>query len=96
MSTYRWLITGASSGQGAEIALAALKAGHGVVGTARNTTAAKKAYPDIESLGGVWIVLDVTQADTQSVVERAVKEHKITIVVNNAGYGLRGVLEDLK
>lgn len=96
MSDYRWLVTGASSGQGTEITLAALRAGHFVIGTARNVATAKEAYPDIERLGGVWLALDVTHTDAQAVVERAVKEHNINVIVNNAGYGLRGVLEDLR
>jgi NAD(P)-dependent dehydrogenase (short-subunit alcohol dehydrogenase family) len=96
MANYRWLITGASSGQGAEIALAALKAGHFVLATARNVVRAQEANPVIERLGGVWASLDVTSDDAQSVTEKLVKEHSITVLVNNAGYGLRGVLEDLR
>ncbi len=95
-TTFTWLITGASSGQGAEIALAALRAGHSVVATARNTAAGKAAYPDIEKLGGIWATLDVTEESAQSTVEKLVDQHGVNVVVNNAGYGLRGVLEDLK
>lgn len=90
-----WLITGASSGQGAEIALAALREGHKVVATARNVPKAKLDLPDIEQLGGIWLTLDVTSPDAQAVAEKAVKDHNVTVLVNNAGYGLRGVLEDL-
>ena len=95
MSLYSFLITGASSGLGAHISLAALKAGHKVVATARNVANAKKSYPEIEEKGGHWLSLDVTSPDTQSIVEEVVKQHKINVVVNNAGYALRGVLEDL-
>jgi len=93
---FTWLITGTSSGQGAEIALAALQAGHSVVATARNTAAGKEAHPDIEKLGGVWATLDVTDESAQSTVEKLVDQHSVNVVVNNAGYGLRGVLEDLR
>lgn len=96
MSQYRWLVTGASSGQGTEIALAALKADHAVVATARNVEKARDALPEIEKLGGVWISLDVTKPNAQDVAEKAVREHDITVVVNNAGFGVRGVLEDLR
>jgi len=96
MSSYTWLVTGASSGQGTEIALAALRAGHEVVGTARNVENARKSCPKIEQLGGKWLRLDVTDANTQHVVEQAVKQYGINVIVNNAGYGLRGVLEDLR
>lgn len=96
MGKFRWLITGASSGQGAAIALAAVEAGHFVLATARNVVRAREANPDIEKLGGVWAGLDVTSDDAQSVTEKLVEKHNINVVVNNAGYGLRGVLEDLR
>ena len=96
MADYTWLITGASSGQGAEIARAALRAGHKAIVTARNVSKAKKDLPEIEKLGGIWIGLDVTTADAQTIAEKAVKEYNVNILVNNAGYGLRGVLEDLR
>jgi short-subunit dehydrogenase len=96
MSTYNWLVTGASSGLGAEISLAALKAGHKVVATARNVAQAQQEYPGIEQKGGQWLKLDVTSKETASIVEKAVKENDINVIVNNAGYALRGVLEDLR
>ena len=96
MSTYNWLITGASSGLGAQIVLAALEAGHKVVATARNVAKAQESYPEVEQKGGSWLKLDVTSKDTASIVEKAVKEHAINVIVNNAGYALRGVLEDLR
>ncbi|KAK5111859.1 hypothetical protein LTR62_004591 [Meristemomyces frigidus] len=95
MSAYAWLITGASSGQGTELALAALRAGHRVIATARSVAAAKSAVPEIERLGGTWIWLDVTDANAEVIVAEAVKKYGVNVLVNNAGYGLRGVLEDL-
>lgn len=77
MSTYNWLVTGASSGLGAQIVLAALNAGYKVVATARNVGKAQESYPDIEKKGGHWLKLDVTSKETQSIVEKAVKEHGI-------------------
>lgn len=47
-----WLITGASSGFGAALAIHALKAGHKVIGAARDPTKASKAYPQVSELGG--------------------------------------------
>ena len=95
MSPYTFLVTGASSGLGAHISIAASRAGHKVVGTARNVAKAKESYPEIEQKGGHWLALDVTSTETQSIVEKAGEEHSINVVVNNAGYALRGVLEDL-
>ncbi|KAK4555404.1 hypothetical protein LTR86_007701 [Recurvomyces mirabilis] len=95
MSSYIWLVTGASSGQGTEIALAALRAGHRVIGTARDVDKARRTCTEMEQLGGKWIKLDVTDNNTESVVAEAVTQYGINVIVNNAGYGLRGVLEDL-
>jgi NAD(P)-dependent dehydrogenase (short-subunit alcohol dehydrogenase family) len=95
MPPHSFLITGANSGQGHALAHTALKAGHKVVATARNVTAARSSNPTIESQGGIWLQLDVTQQDCESIISQAVKDHEITCLINNAGYGLRGVLEDL-
>ena len=96
MAPFTFLVTGASSGLGASISLAALHAGHGVVATARNVAKARQSFPGIEQQGGHWVTLDVTSSDTQSIIETAVAKHDINVVVNNAGYALRGVLEDLR
>ncbi|KAK4499749.1 hypothetical protein PRZ48_007935 [Zasmidium cellare] len=92
--SYSWLITGASSGLGAATALAALKAGHKVVAGARNPSKASEAYSEIEQNGGTWLKLDVSAADAEPVTAKAVKEHGVNVLVNNAGYALRGALED--
>ena len=96
MRTFTFLVTGASSGFGARIAQAALNRGHRVIATARNVSKAKESYPEIEQKGGHWLSLDVTAPDTQSIVEKAVQDHDVNVVVNNAGWALRGVLEDLR
>ncbi|PYI05959.1 short-chain dehydrogenase/reductase SDR [Aspergillus sclerotiicarbonarius CBS 121057] len=92
-----WLITGASSGLGTTIALAALRAGHKVLATARNPTKAAQENPQIEELGGVWISLDVTSHDTAKQVSDAITQAggSIDVVVNNAGYSLLGSIEDM-
>ncbi|KAK2760008.1 hypothetical protein FQN54_002744 [Arachnomyces sp. PD_36] len=92
-----WLITGASSGLGAAIAEAALKAGHKVIATARNPTKAAKSNPQITNLGGIWIELDVTSTETPQKVAKAINEAGgvVDVVVNNAGYSLLGSIEDM-
>ncbi|KAK5692894.1 hypothetical protein LTR97_010370 [Elasticomyces elasticus] len=95
MSTYKWLVTGASAGLGAQIALAALSAGHSVIATARNVSKARSTYPKIEGLGGSWLELDVTSIETESIIAKAVKEERVNVIVNNAGYALEGPLEAL-
>ncbi|GKZ27743.1 hypothetical protein AbraIFM66951_005479 [Aspergillus brasiliensis] len=92
-----WLITGASSGFGALLAEKALQAGHHVIATARNTTKAAQDYPQIAALGGKWIQLDVTSKATKEQVEAAINDNggRIDVVINNAGYGLLGGIEDI-
>ena len=49
-----WLVTGASAGLGTEIALAALRAGHHMIGTSRNPEEAATNVPEFEKNGGKW------------------------------------------
>ncbi|MEV7404588.1 oxidoreductase [Streptomyces sp. NPDC091267] len=90
-----WLITGASSGFGRAIASAALAAGDTVVATARRPEALDDlvaAYPD----RAVALQLDVTDtARTAAVVADAVLWYgRIDVLVNNAGMGLVGAVEE--
>ncbi|RDW95253.1 hypothetical protein BP5796_01016 [Coleophoma crateriformis] len=92
-----WLITGASSGLGAYLALYALKAGHRVLATARNVSKAEAAFPEITKLGGQWLQLDVSAADVEAKVKKAATIYgRLDVVVNNAGYSLLGACEDIR
>jgi NAD(P)-dependent dehydrogenase (short-subunit alcohol dehydrogenase family) len=87
------LITGCSSGIGRETALAFLEEDWVVYATARNPA-------DIETLGeaGCRIAtLDVTDPDdVERVVDRVVDEEgHLSCLVNNAGYGQLGPVEDV-
>ncbi|ABX18216.1 oxidoreductase [Burkholderia multivorans] len=89
------LITGVSSGFGRALAQAALEAGHTVVGTVRSEQAAR----EFEALGApraVARVLDLTDFDAiegvVAEIERTVGA--IDVLVNNAGYGHEGVMEE--
>lgn len=90
-----WLITGASSGLGLEIARRALESGDAVVATARNgerLTSALGEYGDrLHALS-----LDVTDEDRARSVARAADERfgRIDVLVNNAGRGLFGAVEE--
>lgn len=90
------LITGASSGFGLEIALEALKRGHSVIGTARNITKGRQQAPKFEEAGGQWLELDVTKESAHEIVSKAVGDGEIDMLINNAGYGLYGVFEDMR
>ncbi|MGN5635147.1 oxidoreductase [Streptomyces sp. AC154] len=90
-----WLITGASSGFGRAIASAALAAGDTVVATARRPETLDDlvaAHPD----RAVAVQLDVTDtARIADVVADTVLWYgRIDVVVNNAGMGMIGAVEE--
>lgn len=91
-----WLITGISSGFGKALAEAVVEKGDFVVGTFRkdeqvrafNTRYAGKAFS---------YTLDVTQHEAAAKVVGNIIEKfgQIDVLVNNAGYGLLGTIEEL-
>ncbi|MFF4384947.1 oxidoreductase [Kitasatospora sp. NPDC001547] len=90
-----WLVTGANSGFGRAIAEAALAAGDTVVAAARRPgTLADLAAAHPDRLFPVE--LDVTdQERIPAVVEETVRRHgRIDVLVNNAGRGLIGAVEE--
>jgi NAD(P)-dependent dehydrogenase (short-subunit alcohol dehydrogenase family) len=90
-----WLVTGAGRGMGAEIARAALEAGHAVVATARNTDTVTAA---LGNDGGLLAVkLDVTDpADAEAAVKAAAGRFgRIDVLVNNAGNFYAGFFEEI-
>ncbi|KAL4761259.1 SDR family oxidoreductase [Aspergillus foveolatus] len=93
-SSRTWLITGASSGLGKSLALAALKAGHKVIGTTRDVGRAEKSCPDFSTDGGIWIELDPAQKNAYYLFAKCAQEHDVDVLVNNAGYAFIGGVED--
>jgi NAD(P)-dependent dehydrogenase (short-subunit alcohol dehydrogenase family) len=91
-----WLITGVSSGFGRALAQAALARGDRVAGTLRQAG----QLDDFRGLApdrAVPVYMDVTDGDA---VERGVREAvgalgHVDVLVNNAGYGLTGAIEEL-
>jgi NAD(P)-dependent dehydrogenase (short-subunit alcohol dehydrogenase family) len=89
-----WFITGASRGFGVLMAKDALARGDSVVATARNpqaVTDAVGAHPNLLALR-----LDVTQEAAAVLAARAAVDRfgRIDVLVNNAGYGLLGAVEE--
>ena len=96
MSEKIWFITGASRGFGREWAIAALERGDKVAATARNTDTVADL---VETYGDAIlpIELDVTDraADFAAVAQAHGHFGRLDIVVNNAGYGHFGFVEEL-
>jgi NAD(P)-dependent dehydrogenase (short-subunit alcohol dehydrogenase family) len=87
-----WFITGVSKGIGKEIALAALAAGHTVIGTGR-----VDAPAELKSTIH-YLKLDVDDvAQVKQVVAQAIKlaNGKVDVVVNNSGWVLSGAIEEV-
>jgi NAD(P)-dependent dehydrogenase (short-subunit alcohol dehydrogenase family) len=94
-STKTLLITGVSSGFGRALALEAIAAGHRVVGTVRSEQA-KQAFEALATNQALGWILDVTDF---AAIDRVVADIETTVgpidvLVNNAGYGHEGVMEE--
>jgi NAD(P)-dependent dehydrogenase (short-subunit alcohol dehydrogenase family) len=89
-----WFITGASRGFGARIAALALARGDNVVATARRPAEIAARLGDHPHL--LALALDVTdEAQAQSAAAAAVAHFgRIDVLLNNAGYGLLGAVEE--
>lgn len=87
------LVTGASSGIGHATALELLRAGHIVYGAARRVS----KMDDLRAAGAHALAMDVTDdADLERVVRTVLTDHhRIDVLVNNAGTGLHGAIEDV-
>jgi NAD(P)-dependent dehydrogenase (short-subunit alcohol dehydrogenase family) len=88
-----WIITGTSRGFGAEIARAVLNAGDKVVATARKTAALDYLGKDENVFK---VALDVADEEQAKAAVAAALAHfgRIDVLVNNAGFGLLGSVEE--
>ncbi|MEV6135301.1 SDR family NAD(P)-dependent oxidoreductase [Nocardia sp. NPDC051990] len=91
-----WFVTGSSRGLGRNFVEAALANGDMVAATARNADSLAEL---VGTYGEAILPLDLDVTDRAGVfatVERATKHFgRLDVVVNNAGYGLLGAVEEL-
>ncbi|TNE68892.1 oxidoreductase [bacterium] len=87
------IITGASSGIGKTTASTLIKAGYTVYAVARRL----EHMEDLKAIGARTLKMDITKdEDVQSVVDVIIKEQgRIDILINNAGFGLYGSVEEV-
>lgn len=90
-----WFITGASRGFGARFVREALERGDNVVAAARNPEAVTKLFGNRDNL--LAVPLDVTsEAQAKQAVDAAVQRFgQIDVLVNNAGFGVIGAIEEI-
>jgi NAD(P)-dependent dehydrogenase (short-subunit alcohol dehydrogenase family) len=91
-----WLVTGASKGLGLSLVNHLLQQGHAVAATSRKKQSLIEAVGE-ESENFLPLQMDVVnESNVQEGVQQIVRHFgRIDVVVNNAGYGLVGSLEEL-
>jgi NAD(P)-dependent dehydrogenase (short-subunit alcohol dehydrogenase family) len=96
MASKVWFITGTSKGFGRVWAEAALARGDRVAATARNP---KTLAPLVDRYGDRVVALELDVTDRAAVAATVSAAHerfgRLDVVVNNAGYGLFGAIEEV-
>ena len=91
-----WFITGTSRGFGREWAIAALDRGDRVVATARSTASLSGL---VDTYGDAVLPLELDVADRGAVFAAVNLAHehfgRLDVVINNAGYGHFGMIEEI-
>ncbi|QRY42336.1 SDR family oxidoreductase (plasmid) [Microbacterium hominis] len=91
-----WFVTGSSKGFGREFVLAALERGDKVAATARNTDTLSDL---VEKYGDAVLPIRLDVTDREQVFAAVKTAHEafgsLDVVINNAGYGLFGTVEEI-
>lgn len=90
-----WFITGASKGLGLSLVKQLLNKGEKVAATSRNATELHKVVPNHPNFLALTVDIN-NEEDVKVAIAESIKQFgRLDVVVNNAGYGLLGSLEEL-
>lgn len=92
------LITGASSGIGKELAFVYAKNGYNLILVARRIDKLNTIKSDLEQNYSVkiqTIQMDLAKADSAELLYNKLKDTKVDILINNAGFGINGKFSEI-
>jgi short-subunit dehydrogenase len=92
-----WFITGASQGLGLTLVKKLLESGYRVAATSRNAHKLREAVGVIDTERFLPLVTDLHNTDSidDSIKHTIVAFGRIDVLVNNAGYGMAGTVEEI-
>ncbi|AYB32959.1 SDR family oxidoreductase [Chryseolinea soli] len=92
-----WYVTGASQGLGLTLVKKLLTNGHRVAATSRDAHQLSQSVGLIDSTRFLPLAVDLTNPDCidDSIQQTLAAFGRIDVVVNNAGYGMAGTVEDI-
>jgi len=93
-----WYVTGASQGLGLTLVKQLLAAGYRVAATSRSAAGLEKVAGESRKDQFLPLEVDLTNADAvrQSIDQTVTMFGGLDVVVNNAGYGMEGTVEELE
>ncbi len=93
-----WYITGASQGLGLSLVKKLLSAGYRVGATSRSASEMQKAAESNDPSLFLALEVDLTNADAirKSIEQTVAVFGTVDVIVNNAGYGMEGTVEELE
>ena len=97
-ATKVWYVTGASRGLGLSLVKQLLAAGYRVAATSRSASDLQKAAGLDDPSRFLPLEVDLTSADAirQSIEQTVASFGTVDVIVNNAGYGMDGTVEELE
>ncbi|WP_262908234.1 SDR family oxidoreductase [Epilithonimonas sp. JDS] len=92
-----WFVTGASKGMGLSLVRKLIESGYSVAATTRNSKSLMEAVGDLDKKQFLPLEVDLTsEQSVRKAFEKTVGHFgKIDVLVNNAGYGIGGAVEEL-